>query len=313
MDSASSSFLSRTVAALALIGLGMAGAGGFAASAAATTEAATAGPIHLADPALFSRLLHEQPPKAYRLAPARFDPDTIIIAAPDSFGHVVELRTRPQKALTRLLSMLAGCPWVRSRGWSASSPPSLRLHWGEDSLGIDLLVSLGGSAAALFKHGEGTLSARLPDSLRTDLAWCLWAHDPKSWEALPAVETAMRRRGLAPSEAPPPDLWYVQGFPSPSIPEISGKDEYDTPPDLVSRIPPAYPEMAKEARIEGTVLLRVLVGEDGRVKDLKVVRGVKYLDAATKDAVSRWIYKPALLRGSAVAVWIDVPVEYHLP
>lgn len=303
----------RTAALIPLIGLVMAGAGYGAPGSAATPEGATSSPMHLTDPALFSRLLHGQPPKAYRLAPARPDSGAIVIAAPDSFGNVVELRTRPEKALTRLLSMLAGCPWVRARGWPASSSPSLRLHWGEDSLGIDLLVSLEGSAAALLKSGEGALSARLPDSLRTDLAWCLWAYDPKNWEALPAVETAMRRRGMAPSNAPPPDLWFVQGIPDPSIPDVSGKDEYDTPPALVSRITPAYPEMAKEARIEGTVLFRVLVGKDGRVKDLKVVRRVNYLDAAAKDAVMRWIYKPGLLHGTPVPVWIDVPVEFHLP
>ncbi|HYJ33418.1 MAG TPA: energy transducer TonB [Candidatus Binatia bacterium] len=302
----------RTAFAIAVIGLGTAGTGNCAPEKAAAPEPAKSSSIHLTDPDLFSQLLR-RPPTAYRLTTAGSDTGTIFVVGSDSFRNVVPLRTRPDKALRRLLGMLAGCSWVRVPGWPGAAPPTLRLHWSEDSLGIDLLVSLEGSSAALFKPGEGALSARLPDTLRTDLAWCLWAYDPQNPEALPVVESAMRHRGLAPSLAPPPDIWFVQGIANRSIPEATSKQAYDTPPEVVSRITPVYPEMAREAKIEGTVLLRVLVAASGRVQDVKVVRSVNYLDASAADAVGRWVYKPALLHGTPVPVWIDVPVEFHLP
>lgn len=86
---------------------------------------------------------------------------------------------------------------------------------------------------------------------------------------------------------------------------------YEDPPTPVNAPQPAYPEMAREAQIQGRVVLHVLVGKDGRVKSIKVIRSVNYLDAAAKDAVMKWIFKPALSNNKPVAVWVEVPVDFH--
>src|SRR5688572_5393252 len=79
---------------------------------------------------------------------------------------------------------------------------------------------------------------------------------------------------------------------------------YEDPPTPVSNPSPVYPEMAREAQIQGKVVLHVLVGKDGRVKNVKVIRSVTYLDKAAMDAVKNWVFKPALSNNKPVAVWV---------
>jgi protein TonB len=86
---------------------------------------------------------------------------------------------------------------------------------------------------------------------------------------------------------------------------------YEDPPAPVTRVEPSYPEMAREAQIQGRVVLHVLVGKDGRVKNVKVMRSVTMLDGAAVDAVKRWVFKPALSNNKPVAVWVEVPVDFH--
>jgi protein TonB len=86
---------------------------------------------------------------------------------------------------------------------------------------------------------------------------------------------------------------------------------YEDPPTPVNAPPPAYPDMARDAQVQGKVILHVLVGKDGRVKNVKVTRSVTYLDQAAVDAVKKWVFKPALSNNKPVAVWVEVPVDFH--
>lgn len=87
---------------------------------------------------------------------------------------------------------------------------------------------------------------------------------------------------------------------------------YDEPPTLITRVVPEYPEIAHDAGVEGTVQLRLLVGVDGRVKDVHVDRSVPMLDAAAVAAVRQWVFTPALSNGHPVVVWMSVPVRFSL-
>jgi len=86
---------------------------------------------------------------------------------------------------------------------------------------------------------------------------------------------------------------------------------YEDPPTPVTQVPPAYPEFAREAQIQGRVVLHVLVDKNGRVKNVKVIKSVKGLDDAAVEAVKKWVFKPALSQNKPVAVWVEVPMEFH--
>ena len=86
---------------------------------------------------------------------------------------------------------------------------------------------------------------------------------------------------------------------------------YEDPPTPVQAPPPVYPEFARDAGIQGKVILHVLVGKDGRVKNAKVQRSVTGLDDAALKAVKGWVFKPALSNNKPVAVWVEVPVDFH--
>jgi periplasmic protein TonB len=86
---------------------------------------------------------------------------------------------------------------------------------------------------------------------------------------------------------------------------------YEDAPAPVTQVQPTYPEMAREANVQGRVVLHVLVGKDGRVKNVKVIRSVTMLDQAAVEAVRKWVFKPALSNNKPVAVWVEVPVDFH--
>jgi periplasmic protein TonB len=83
-------------------------------------------------------------------------------------------------------------------------------------------------------------------------------------------------------------------------------------PEAITRIPPLYPDIAREANVDGTVMVQALVGKDGKVKDTRVVKSIPMLDAAALAAVKQWVFKPALSNNKPVAVWVAVPVKFSL-
>jgi protein TonB len=83
-------------------------------------------------------------------------------------------------------------------------------------------------------------------------------------------------------------------------------------PEAITRVPPEYPDIARQSGIEGTVLVQALVGKDGKVKDTKVVKSIPVLDDAALSAVKQWVFKPALTNNKPVAVWVAVPVRFTL-
>ncbi len=82
--------------------------------------------------------------------------------------------------------------------------------------------------------------------------------------------------------------------------------------NVVTKVPPKYPEEAKKERIQGTVLLNAVIGKDGAVEELTVASGPKELQQSSLDAVRQWTYKPYLLNGDAVEVKTTISVVYSL-
>ena len=86
-----------------------------------------------------------------------------------------------------------------------------------------------------------------------------------------------------------------------------------TPPHPVFSPDPEYSKEARDAQLEGTCVLLVIVGTDGRVRDLKVVRSVGLgLDQKSMDAVKQWVFQPAMKDDKAVAIQIAVEVDFRL-
>jgi protein TonB len=75
---------------------------------------------------------------------------------------------------------------------------------------------------------------------------------------------------------------------------------------------PAYPPLARQARISGTVRLTALIGVDGHIRDLHVQTGHPMLVQAALEAVSKWAYQPTLLNNQPVEVLTDIMVTFAL-
>jgi TonB family protein len=82
--------------------------------------------------------------------------------------------------------------------------------------------------------------------------------------------------------------------------------------NLIHRVEPAYPQMARIAHVQGDVVLQFLIGKDGAVENLHVVSGHAILIQAAMDAVKQWKYKPFLLNGELVEVETTVTLKFHL-
>ena len=83
-------------------------------------------------------------------------------------------------------------------------------------------------------------------------------------------------------------------------------------PKAITKAQPQYPDLAREAGVDGTVLVQALVGKDGKVKDTRVVKSIAMLDGAAEAAVRQWVFTPALSNNKPVAVWVAVPVKFTL-
>lgn len=75
---------------------------------------------------------------------------------------------------------------------------------------------------------------------------------------------------------------------------------------------PAYPAWAREAGVTGRVLLEALVGRDGRVRRVVIVKDAEGLGGAAQETLLRWVFRPARVNGAAVATWVAVPVVFRL-
>ena len=81
---------------------------------------------------------------------------------------------------------------------------------------------------------------------------------------------------------------------------------------LVHKVQPAYPPLARQARIQGVVVLQALIGKDGSITGLHVVSGHPMLTNAALEAVKEWKYKPYFLNGEPVEVETQINVNFTL-
>lgn len=82
--------------------------------------------------------------------------------------------------------------------------------------------------------------------------------------------------------------------------------------EVVHRVEPRYPALAKQARVQGVVELVGVIATDGRLKELRLVSGHPLLAHAAMEAVSQWIYTPTTLNGEPVEVIAPITVTFRL-
>ena len=84
-------------------------------------------------------------------------------------------------------------------------------------------------------------------------------------------------------------------------------------PRIIHSEEPEYSEEARKARYQGTVLLAIEIGANGRVSNIRVLRGLGLgLDEKAMAAVEKWIFKPAMAAGRPIAAPAQVSVTFHL-
>lgn len=81
---------------------------------------------------------------------------------------------------------------------------------------------------------------------------------------------------------------------------------------LVHQVKPTYPPLARQARIQGSVVLQAVIAKDGSIQGLRVVSGHPMLTGSAVEAVKLWRYKPYFLNGEPVEVETVVTVNFTL-
>jgi protein TonB len=130
-----------------------------------------------------------------------------------------------------------------------------------------------------------------------------------------AEASAEKPESVPPPPPAPPALPETaeSGLPAPPAPP----EETEAGPQLVqeSVVLPVYPEEARDAGVQGRVLLEVLIKADGSVTDVVVKEGVAghpELDRSAVDAVAQWKFQPATIDGNPVDSSVTIPIQFRL-
>jgi len=114
-------------------------------------------------------------------------------------------------------------------------------------------------------------------------------------------------QNAAPDPAPEPPLGDIKEG------NLIPLDLVDSRPAIIKRFPAAYPEHARSMGIEGTVIINALISEKGSVIETEVLQNIKNavgFDRAAAQAVRRWKFEPATIKGIKVKVWFPVAIEF---
>ena len=127
---------------------------------------------------------------------------------------------------------------------------------------------------------------------------------PRKGSAKPAMQTPALKTSDTPAKpvaAPPP----VKSAPI----RVGGRVKA---PRAIFQVPPAYPPLARQARIEGQVQIDAVLDENGSVVEMKVVSGPALLYQAALEALKKWKYEPTYLNDQPIAVQLIVTVTFVL-
>lgn len=84
------------------------------------------------------------------------------------------------------------------------------------------------------------------------------------------------------------------------------------PPAKIRDVRPVYPEIAREARVQGVVIVEARIEPDGTVSRVRILRSIPLLDEAALDAVTQWQFTPTLLNGNPIPLIMTMTVNFTL-
>jgi len=111
-------------------------------------------------------------------------------------------------------------------------------------------------------------------------------------------------QGMVSAVAPPP--------PKPAAPSRIKQGGNVTAALIINQTRPLYPALARQARIQGNVVLHAIIDKDGKVAQLEVISGHPLLVQSALDAVKQWRYKPTQLNGDPVEVDTTITVTFTM-
>ena len=174
-----------------------------------------------------------------------------------------------------------------------------------ETIPLEKVVSVNASSQKVFQTGEGGEKVELPlpakvptpDFASIDQLFSSEVSDFKSAEAnRVAVDDTLKTQSGSADEVLP-QRTIQQALPL-----------YEVNPE------PVYPHVARSRGWQGSVLLEVTVGSDGRVEKIATLEssGYRVLDKAARKTVYRWKFKPANIGGVAMRCTVKVPIDFHL-
>lgn len=153
------------------------------------------------------------------------------------------------------------------------------------------LAPVGSDVAEVGPQGEG-VPGGVPDGTSVGSVLPIVPADPEPVE--PPVREAL------PVEPPTRPI-------EPTVFEV-----VEVMPTVATRTLPVYPELARQAGLEGRVTVRVRVGRDGRVKEASVVRSDNgAFDDSALAAARQWTFTPGIQAGQPVEVWMTIPIRFR--
>lgn len=119
------------------------------------------------------------------------------------------------------------------------------------------------------------------------------------------------------TEIAPTSFDRIENLPPPPPPPSENAQEFyafDEPPQLIRYVPPQYPHLAQSAGIEGTVLIRVVIGTDGKVISANVIQSdvTPAMEKAAIAAAKKFLFKPAKQRTVPVRASMAVPIRFKI-
>jgi TonB family protein len=94
-------------------------------------------------------------------------------------------------------------------------------------------------------------------------------------------------------------LYLASPVPQPPRPRILTQSELE-PVKVIKKVPPAYPLVAKQRRLSGSVVVQGTVDKNGRISNLQLISGSPLFRSAAFEALKQWVFQPARLNGQAI-------------